>query len=279
VSVFIMISAVCLGACSPASKKEALYYAKNEFGKAEYVRTEEIDDDAVRYYFNDKEYGFEYCVTSSVNDILIDGAKFGETESKSSDFAKVYYEYVLVRVREDLDALEKKWDVRILDGFDAKAQLGYQYQLAEVYCRSTDDRAASEVTGAVNELFASYDTRGYWENMDVPAYDADGNRLGTYSYKYDRWLTPEDERDVLYCEEIQKLNRKAKFVRKEQKVLKETDISLADIPDMVGEEPKTEDSIVTFYYFTVDEREYYLADVLVWKEGALVWYSNYERQE
>lgn len=279
ISVLISLIMLCLSACSTASKEETLRYAKNEFGKAKYVRTEEIDDKKVRYYFCDEEYDFEYCVTSTVSDILIDGAKFGETESKASDFDKIYYEYVLSRVREDMNALEKKWNVRILDGLNEEAQPGYQYQLAEVYCEASDDTVAQQVAETVNNLFAAYDTRGYWEYMQVPVYDTDGNRLGTYSYKYERWLTPEDERDVLYYEEIQKLNSEAKFVRKEKKVLKETNIPLKDVPDILGEEPITEDSIVTFYYFTVDGREYYLADVLVSVEGRLVWYNNYESFE
>ncbi len=277
--IVLSMIAICLCACSPASKKEVLRYAENKYGEAKYVRTEEIDDKKVSYYFCDGEYGFEYCVTSSVNDILIDGAKFGETESKSSDFDKIYYEYVLVQVREELTELEKKYGVQILDGFHEEAQLGYQHLLAEVYCESADDTVAPQVTEEINKLFAAYDTRGYWEYMNVTAYDTAANRLGTYSYKYDRWLSPEDERDVLYYEEIQRLNGEAKFVRKEQKVFKETSISLSDVADVLGEEPITEDSIVTFYYFTVDGREYYLADVLVSVEGRFVWYNNYESYE
>ena len=253
--ILLGLIAVCLCACSLASKKEVQRYAENKYGEAKYVRTEEIDDKNIRYYFRDEEYGFEYCVSSSVNDILIDGAKFGETESKSSNFDKTYYEYVLSQVREELTALEQKYGVRILDGLHEEVQFGYQYQLAEVYCESADDTVAPQVTEEINKLFAAYDTRGYWEYMKVTAYDTAANRLGTYSYKYNRWLTLEDERDVLYYEEIQKLNSEAKFVRKEQKVFKETNISLRDVMDVLGEEPITEDSIVTFYYFTVNGRE------------------------
>ena len=279
VSLLISILAFCLSACSTATKGEALRYAKKEFGKAEYVRTKESDDKNVRYYFKDEEYGFEYCVSSTVCDVLIDGAKFGETESKASDFDKVYYEYVLSEVKEDMNALEEKWQVRILDGLNEEAMLGYQYQFAEVYCTSADDAVAQQVTEAVTKLFATYDTRGYWEHMQVPAYDTSGNKLGTYSYKYDRWLTPEDERDVLFYEEIQRLNSDAEFVRKEQKVAKETDIPLEDVADVLGEEPVTSESVVSFYYFTVDGVEYYLSDVLVWSEGGVKWYSNYDDSE
>ncbi len=274
-SVWLVLLAVCLCACSPASKEEVVRYAKNEFGKAEYVRTEEIEDKTIRYYFTDEEYGFEYYVTSEVNDILIDGAKFGESESKSSNFDRVYYAYVLEQVQEELTALEEDYGVRILSGAD---ELGQLYRLAEVYCESGEEALTPEVTKAVKELFASYDTRGYWSERSIEAYDAQEISLGSYSFKYDRFLTPEDEEDVLFYERIEMLNDQAEFVRKEQKVFKDTGISLQDVATVLGSEPITEDSIVTYYYFTVDGDIYYMVDVLVNSEGGLVWYTNYQEE-
>ncbi len=275
-NILICLIAVGLCACSPASKREVLRYAENEFGEAEYVRTEEIDEDAIRYYLRDEEYGFEYCVTSGVNDILIDGAKFGESESKSSNFDEVYYGYVLEQIKDELIALETEYGVRILTGTN---EFGKVYQLAEVYCDSGEVSVAPQTTKAVKELFAAYDTRGYWSEREVAAYDTQDNRLGTYSFKYDKWLSPEDEQDVFYCEQMQMLNNEAKLVRKEQKIFKETGISLNDVPTILGSEPVTEDSIITFYYFDVDGKEYYMADVLVYAEnGAIVWYTNYEME-
>ena len=117
-SILLGVLTICLCACSPASKEEVERYVKKEFGKAEYVRTEEIDDKTIRYYFQDDQYDFEYYVTSEVNDILIDGAKFGESESKGSNFEKVYYEHALEQVQEELAALEADYGVRILTDFD-----------------------------------------------------------------------------------------------------------------------------------------------------------------
>lgn len=285
-SVLLCLLAVWLCACSPASKEEVQRYVKNEFGKAEYVRTEEIDDREIRYYFLDEEYGFEYYVTSYVSDILIDGAKFGETENKGSNFGEAYYTYVLSQVKDDLTALEESYGVVILDGLNPEAQLDYKYQLAEIYTTSgeglqvseADALTASQVAGKVHDLFAAYDTREYWLDMRVAAYDAEGEELGIYSYKYNRWLTPQEERDVRYWEEIQILNSEAEYSRKEQKVFRDTGLTLSQIPTILGSEPTTEDSIVTYYYFTVNGEEYFLADVLVTVDGAIKWYTNYEEE-
>lgn len=278
----MLIALLC--ACSPASKDEAERYVKSNFGKAEYIRTEEVDDREVIYYFQDKEYGFEYYVTSYVSDILIDGAKFGETESKGSNFEEVYYTYVLSQVKDELTALEESYGVVILDGLNAEAQLDYKYQFAEICTTSEaglqgseeDALTASQVAGKVHDLFAAYDTREYWQDMRVAAYDAQGEKLGIYSYKYDRWLTPQEERDVRYWEEIQNLNDDAKFSRKEQRVFRDTGLDLSQIPTILGSEPTTEDTIVTYYYFTVKGKEYFLADILVSVDGAIRWYTNYE---
>lgn len=274
--ILIGVLAVCFCACSPASKKEVLRYAEREFGDAEYVRTEEIDEDAIRYFLCDEEYGFEYYVTSEVNDVLIDGAKFGESESKSSNFEKVYYNFVLEQIKDELTALEGEYSVRIVSGAD---KLGQLYRLAEVYCESGDASVAPQVTKAVKELFADYDTRGYWSERSIEVYDVQENSLGSYSFKYDRFLTPQDETDVFYYEQMQMLNSEAEYIRKEQKVFKEIGVSLDDLPTILGSEPVTEDSIITFYYFDIEGKEYYLADVLVYGEyGSIVWYTNYKEE-
>lgn len=271
-SILLGVLTICLCACSPASKEEVERYVKNEFGKAEYVRTEEIDDKTIRYYFQDDQYDFEYYVTSEVNDILIDGAKFGESESKGSNFEKVYYGYILEQVQEELATLEADYGVRILTDFDEV------YRLAEVYFEAGEEALAPEVTKAVKEVFAAYDTRNYWAERHIYAYDAGEIRLGTYSFKYDRFLTPEDEEDVLFYERIEMLNDEAEFVRKEQKVFKDTNISLQDVVDVLGSEPVTEDSMVTYYYFTVNGEIYYMVDVLVDSEGGIAWYTNYREE-
>lgn len=270
--ILLCMVALFLCACSPASKENVQHYAEDKYGEAEYIRTEEVDDREVIYYFQDKEYGFEYWVTSEVNDILIDGAKFGESESKSSNFEHVYYNHILAQVQKELLALEKEYGVQIATGFDEP------YRLAEVYCEVGEESIAPEVTEVVKELFAAYDTRDYWFERCIEAYDAGENRLGSYSFKYDRFLTPEEEEDVLFYERIEMLNDEAEFVRKEQKVFKDTNISLQEVAIVLGSEPTTEDSIVTFYYFTVEGEEYFMADVLMNAEGSVAWYTNYEKE-
>lgn len=82
----LMIVALCattLCGCEPATEKEILRCAKHEFGKYKLIETNVVSEDEIDYTLEDKQYGFTYHVTSEVDDISIDRAKFGESESKN----------------------------------------------------------------------------------------------------------------------------------------------------------------------------------------------------
>lgn len=276
-SILVCLLGALLCGCSPATQEEVQRHVEDKYGDAEHIRTEEVSEDEIIYYFCDKEYGFEYFVKSYVNDIVIDGSKFGETESKGSNFEEAYYEYVLKQVKEELTALEEEYEVTILDGFDPEIGLDYKYRFAEV-CGVEDDVTASQVAKKVNDLFAEYDTRKYWHNMEVAVLNAQKEKLGIYSCKYERWMTPEEERDVEYWERIQMLNSEAQYVRKEQKKFQDTGVALTDVVNTLGSELLTEESMVTYYYFTVDGKEYFLADFMVSTGVSHEWYTDYKEE-
>ena len=48
-----------------------------------------------------------------MNDIIIDGSKFGATENKGSNFDIQYYNYLNDAVKDDLALLEKKYNIKI----------------------------------------------------------------------------------------------------------------------------------------------------------------------
>ncbi len=269
--------ALSLCSCSPATKEEVIKYAEENFGEVEYIRTQEDGDKAIIYYFQDKEYGFEYYVESKVKDINIDGSKFGESESKYSDFDKKYYAYVLGQVDSELTGLESSYGVDIRDGFSLDIQLDYKYNFAEIYYTSDSTSTAPEVAKKVNGLFAKYDTRGYWENMDVAVFDNKGEKIGSYSYKYDQWMTPEEENDAYYIEIIKMWNPKAEYIRKEQVLFKDTGLDLADVEVTLGNEPPTENTVYTYYYFEVDGKEYFMANILIYDGQRSDWFTNYDR--
>ena len=262
--------------CSVATEEEIQQYVEDKYGKAELIGADVVSEDEAIYYFCDEEHGFEYHVKSSVDALMIDGAIFGETESKRSDFEEVYYSYVLSQVQDELEDLEHTQGILIVT-FDPETEYEYTYQFATIYYVE-DEQTASQIAKAVNDLFAAYDSRNHWEHMYVQVFTDQGEKLGAYNYKYDCWLTPEEEGDVAYWDRIEALNPDAEYVRKEQVPFRETGADLSKVSDSYQDQPLTEDSMVTCYYFTVKGKEYFLADFLVEEEYSAKWYTNYKKK-
>lgn len=274
--LLVLIASVSLlTACQPANKSEVMRYAEDKYGEAEFVRKDVANEDEITYYVKDKEYGFEYYITSSVSDILIDGAKFGEAENKSSNFNNTYYSYITDKLDKDLKKLEDKYNVEIVVGkYDYSIPDYDIFAIAEIYYKDNNVKTAYKVSEEVKGLFASYDTRNYWKDNSVDVYDKNEESVGSYDLKYDMFMTPEQEEDYFYIEKAEMLNKNAVYIRKEEKLFTETGLTLDDVAEVLGNDPVDENTVVTYYYFTVGDKEFFLADVLVNPE--LKWYSNYD---
>jgi len=267
-SVFLSI---ILAGCSVASEKEIVRFAKDKYGEATLIKTDDSDKE-VKCYFKDKEYGFEYYVTSYMNDIIIDGSKFGATENKGSNFDIQYYNYLNDAVKDDLALLEKKYNIKITvsDGT-------YIYYFAKINYIYADTTNVALVSKEVSDLYTNLDTRHYWKNLDVEAYDANGTYLGAYHYEHSKWMNPEEEVDLLYIERINDLNPNATYVRKEQHPFNYTGVNINDVVSVLGNPEVKVDSIINCYIFTVDGKEYYMCDFMIVNDiGGYEWYTNYK---
>ena len=270
--VFLLVVLVIfLCSCSPATKSEIMKYAKKEYGRAEIIDIDEVSEDEIIYHLKDKEYGFEYYIKSAVNDILIDGAKFGEVENKYSNFSVEYYSYIAEKLDDRLVELENKYNVEIIE---PKVSSGDNDLLIDINYKIDDTQTAPTLAKNVNDLYKEYDSRGYWKVVRTYVYDKNKEKIGCYDLKYDVWMTPENEEDYFYIEKAKMLNSKAVYLRKESKLFKDTGLTLDDVSKVIGKELPTENSTVTYYYFEVDGKEFFLADVLVNPNDR--WYSNYD---
>lgn len=153
IAIFLI---VIFSGCSVASEKEIIKYSKEKYGEATLIRTEELSDTEVKCHFKDKEYGFEYYVTSYMNDIIIDGSNFGAAESKGSNFDIQYYKYINDAIDYELSLLEKKHNI-IISVSDGT----YIYYFARVSYTSSDTSNVSLITKEVSDLYTSIDTRHY----------------------------------------------------------------------------------------------------------------------
>lgn len=270
--LLVIVLVILLCSCSPATKSEIMRYAKNNYGEAELINTEEISEDEIIYYLKDSEYGFEYYINSAVKDIGLDGAKFGEIESKDSNFSVVYYSYITENLNDEFAKLEDIYNVEIIKD---NIYCGDENILIEINYKTDNLQTAPSLSKKVNDLYKSYDSRHYWEEIRTYVYDKNKEQIGCYDFENDMWMTPEQERDDFYIEKAEWLNSDAVYLRKEEKLFKDTGLSLDDVADVLGEDSPTENSVVTYYYFEVDGKEFFLADVLVNPNAR--WYSNYDK--
>lgn len=181
--LFLVLCTVCaLSGCAgrqSADKRAADKYVRREYGKAKLTR-EEHDGNTAVYTYKDKQYGFTYQVVSRRSRAWFDGPLPWYHTARSSDFEEQYYACLTGLIQEDVREIEEKYHVAV-KAADIRAG-GYtvrDFGLAEV---SPEDRDRTDgVFGpdlevactAVAKLYAGKDTRGFWEEGRVYAYEGD----------------------------------------------------------------------------------------------------------
>ncbi|MBE5944416.1 MAG: hypothetical protein E7258_05805 [Lachnospiraceae bacterium] len=273
ISGLVLVLVLSLSGCSADSEKNIIKHAKDKYGPNKHIKTEELGEDKTTCYFTDNEYGFEYYVSSYMNEIIIDGSSFGSVENKGSNFDIQYYNYLCNTLSYDLQAIEEKYnvDIEISDGT-------YIYYFAQVYYKTEDSSNASSVTKEISDLYTSLDTRHYWKNLDVEAYDCNGEYLGAYHYEQTKWMTPEDEVELDFILRIEDLSSEAEYLRKEQHKFTETGVDIKEVVTVLGSPEVTIDSMVTYYIFTIDGKEYFMTDFMIINDiGGYEYYTTYKQ--
>ncbi len=274
-SLLLVFTSMVFFSCSPANPIEITAFANLKYGEAVLIKSEKISDDRSVYYFRDVQYGFEYQITSYMQEIGCDGAVFGETETKDSTFDEVYYEYIVSQIEEELAALETEYEVDILT-FSGNELYRSDYQYADVCYLTEETDSAPVVSEAVQKLFQAYDTRAYWDYKNTDVYDMYENRLGSYSAEYDMWMTVEMQTEYFYWEKAKEYNKAAVYTGKERMQLIETGISVNDATQVEDNYNPKEDTWVTCYYFEVDGKEFFVTNIQIQPEpNTVVYYSNY----
>lgn len=269
----LLLCAVLFCGCDTdvASEKEIIEFANETYGKSEFLYSETQGEDDLCCYFTDDEYGFTYYVRSYVHGVGLDGSVFWFSEDKSSDFTVLYYEHIRSATDSTIASLSQKYNVSITTE-DTIYGRSFDVEL-------TSDNVDSACAAAeeVCELLRSYDARGYWENICCRVYDKDGNKRYTYDILHEKPLTPEDEEIEYFTEMAQMKNREAQYLRKDTRLFSETGITEDRLVHILGTELPTADSVITYYYFTAEGKEFFLADVQVYYPdySSMSWHTNY----
>lgn len=249
-----------------ASTSQIKSYAKGKYGKAEYLDTTE-EDFCRTCTFKDKQYGFEYYVSSYVQAVGIDASIAGYTEGKASDFPQQYCTAL------SPPAIEKcNYE---LDGVHA-------FNTNSVLCTvvNVEPEDAADVTQEVAKLIGSLDSRGFFADGEIRAYAGDKEQyLGAFYVKERKYLSYADYmagQMQVYAESD--VNRPGSE-KKEIEYLYYEQMPLSEVPGIdeyeLVKDNLSEDSIVTVFYFKIGGKKYFYCDVKVWMDHSDRYYSSY----
>lgn len=267
-AVLTGIGILLLTSCRVKSESQLARYANGNFGSCTLLSAETTEAGSKICTFRDEEYGFEYYVKSEMHDINIDGSKFGSTESTDSDFSTKYYELLMTRHKTDFEKIAESDRVEI--SFE-----GY-FDFMKIKC-ITDKSNFLETAEKISDIIISFDDRGYYKNLHFGVYDRNDRRLGAYYIHEKKWVDVSDEDDDFYKERAKILNRNAAFVRKEKKLFKDTGFAPDQVRISLGDTEYTYETPVCYYYFTVNGKEFFIADFILKDHFSDIYqYNNYD---
>ena len=204
IMLFSIIALVC--ACSVKSKRDLIKYAEINYGKCTFVREEHkgSGNDMVRtVYLKDKETGIEYTVTSRMHSIDIDGSNFGYHEDTTSDFVKLYTEYLFENAENDIKDLEQQFQMRLENQHDI---------LVLTFNDRGSGRNAEACAKEFDKTLAKYDTKGlrpteylmYVEgNIYIGSYDAETKHFsGSNDYSIIDYVHENYDPDAVYLDSM-----------------------------------------------------------------------------
>ena len=236
-----------------ASKSEILRYAEMNFGNAEYI-TQEEKDTSIIYTLQDKQYGFEYTVKTFAQEQGMDGSVFGYTENKSNNFINCYLAYIA----EQLDQI-------VEDGLQFE-QVKYPTQeyFAKIVVSCGLTKNIISQIEIICKQIEDIDTRGYFSNSKLYVENEDGETLGAYNFGNNEFKTQYNDQVLYYMETAKSIIKYDVYYH--QKATKDKldvdGLSECTLASILGTDNDTKEQI-NCYYFGANDKEYFIADVLV----------------
>ncbi|MBE5923322.1 MAG: hypothetical protein E7271_02500 [Lachnospiraceae bacterium] len=296
----LIIAALCLlltGCGHVKSAKKLFKQAKREHGKCEVVSKSETKEKTVVRLRDDLQ-GFEYEIVSAMHGIVIDGSSFGSLPSTTDSFEMSLHSYVTDQLKPKLDKLCTKYNATYEDGYDKEL-------IKFILTSPNKDANAVPLVEAAAKLYQEYnvenrldkcyvsvehDNKWFKEKYPYPTdpetlysedsylYSSAGSsiakHIGSANLPDCTFRDKEAETDDYYLEMAKMKNPDAVFVRKEKKTFADSGANLHDVMHTIGEKsPEKTTDPVTFYYYSVNGKEFYLCDFLVQDTGT--WYTNY----
>ncbi|MCR4792025.1 MAG: hypothetical protein K5871_04705 [Lachnospiraceae bacterium] len=254
--------------------KELYREAVRTYGECEIVSQTESDE-LTKLVLRDELQGFEYTISSGMQDIVIDGSSFGSVQNTGSTFQTALADYVFSQCLNDLEEICESAGA-VCDTDDISFFI--------VMADNAGD--AEKAALACAEVIQAYNLNGRMDNWAIECYER-GTESPYYSERFGsvvlpdiEWISREQEIINYYTEMARmQTDEKAEYLRKEEKIFADTGADLDRVVYVLGSDIPTENtSPVTFYYFRAsDGTEYYLCDFNYYAENHYdyAWYTNY----
>ena len=194
----------CLSACGrTASKAGLMHYAEDTFGDCTLIREEHSgsgNHEVRTLYLKDKDTGLEYFVSSEMISVGLDGAVFGYTEQKDSDFHEKYKNYVIDLAEQEISKLNTGHPAQVLFG---------DFANKVIFDSRTSDEDSKSVCREVAKILSDHDVKKYLkidflvycENEEICAgyYDFSSDEFESYDpYKVIDYVYENVDEDAEY---------------------------------------------------------------------------------
>lgn len=193
VLLVVLICAAFICSCSVKGKSALISYAKNEYGSCEYIKQDVsgTGNSQVRtVYLRDDDTGIEYKVTSRLVAMNVDGSIFGYTEQTSSDFPKLYWDYVIDKAQGDLDDIADEYDIDLGD-------------LPEITFNSRPSYGQAEaVANEVFDTIKEYDVKDLLKPVILVYSEGKGANLGALDGETGTWNGNDPYKVVDYVQSV-----------------------------------------------------------------------------
>jgi hypothetical protein len=273
-ALLAMMLFVLSGCGHVRSAKDLYSEAVRTYGECEIISQTENEEHTV-LVLRDKLQGFEYTISSGMNDIMIDGSSFGSVENTGSTFHKALCDYVFSQCMDELEEICENY------GAVCDTQDIYFFRIGAKNAKDAENAAL-----ACAEVLQSYNLNGRMDNWEMPCYRYEGesfynsDRFGSVKLPNIEWISREQEKTNYYIEMAHyQTDSNAQFLRKEEGTFADTGADLNRVVSELGSDYPTEGtSPVMFYYFRAsDGTEYFMCDFNYYDDDhyEYQWYTNY----
>jgi len=231
----------CLCACGhTVSKSELLSYAEEAYGECKLISEEYSgsgSDEIRTLYLQDLDTGLEYSATSKMISVGLDGAVFGYSEQRSSDFGEKYENYVYDLAEQDLSDLDTGHPAQVLRG---------DFTNKVIFDSWTSDEDSKLACQKIAEVISKYDIKKYLSINFLIYCESEEICVGYYDYSSGTFESYDPYTVINYVYE--NIDKDAEYQYSLSGTL-DAYLSSEDLEEIDSENSKT-NTYGTFYFFT-----------------------------